>query len=84
VTKGNLQKEKFIWAYGSKNPFFGGGGQGGQHSTKSNHGDWNDVFIKKIKRYMFYGGVVWGKGVSQRAHAKASLPLRDHPQDGIV
>jgi hypothetical protein len=29
-------------------------------------------------------GEVWGKGMSQRVHAKASLPLRDQAQYGIV
>lgn len=35
---------------------------------------------------MFYGGMVryGGKGVSQRAHAEALLPLRDQPHEGKV
>jgi hypothetical protein len=37
----------------------------------------SDVFIKREreKEYVLWGcGEVWGKGVPQRAHAKASLP----------
>jgi hypothetical protein len=29
-------------------------------------------------------GEVWGKGVTQRAHGEASLPLRDQPHDSIA
>jgi hypothetical protein len=49
-------------------------------------GSGSNVF-KKIREgaYILWRcGEVSGKGVLQKAHAKASFPLRDQPYDGIV